>query len=64
MGKFTYGFLVNEAFFSAEAIHDFAWEPQNVRTVLGRASSVGLLVACDAEVKSTAGLNGKRIGDV
>jgi uncharacterized protein len=66
-GKVKYGFLANEAFFSAEGTYDFAteqWGPQDIRIVMGRVASVGFAVAGDAGVKEISDLKGKRIGYV
>ena len=49
-GKVKYGFLANEAYFSAEGTYDFAteqWGPQDIRIVIGRVASVGMAVAAD-----------------
>ena len=62
-GKVRYGFLGNEAFFSAEGSYDFAaeqWGPQNVRIVLGRVASVALATAADANIKTIADMKGPR----
>jgi TRAP transporter TAXI family solute receptor len=66
-GKVKYGFLANEAFFSAEGTFDFAaeqWGPQDIRIILGRVASVGFAVAGDAGVVEMSDLKGKRIGFV
>ncbi len=66
-GKVKYGFLANEAFFSAEGTYDFEteqWGPQDIRIVMGRVASVGFAVAADAGVKEISDLKGKRIGYV
>lgn len=66
-GKVRYGFLGNEAFFSAEGTYDYAseqWGPQNVRIVLGRVASVALATAADANIKTIADMKGKRMGYV
>ena len=66
-GKVRYGFLGNEAFFSAEGTYDFAdeqWGPQNVRIVAGRVASVALATAADAGIKTIADFKGKNIGYV
>jgi len=65
--KVKYGFLGNEAFFSAEGIYDYAaeqWGPQNLRVLLGRVATVGLASANDVGIKTVADLKGKRIGYV
>ncbi|MGY9056777.1 MAG: ABC transporter substrate-binding protein, partial [Alphaproteobacteria bacterium] len=64
-GKVKYGFLGNEAFFSAEGSYDYAaeqWGPQDVRVLLGRVATVGLAAAGDSGIKSIADMKGKRIG--
>lgn len=66
-GKVRYGFLGNEAFFSAEGTYDYAaeqWGPQNVRIVLGRVAGVALATAADANIKTIADMKGKRMGYV
>jgi TRAP transporter TAXI family solute receptor len=66
-GKVKYGFLANEAYFSAEGTYDFAteqWGPQDIRIVMGRVASVGMAVAADTGVKQMSDLRGKRIGFV
>lgn len=66
-GKVKYGFLANEAYFSAEGTYDFAseqWGPQDIRIVMGRVAAVGMAVAADTGVKTMADLRGKRIGFV
>ena len=66
-GKVRYGFLGNEAFFSAEGTYDYEaeqWGPQNVRIVLGRVASVALATAADANIKTIADMKGKRMGYV
>lgn len=66
-GKVKYGFLANEAYFSAEGTYDFAteqWGPQDIRIVIGRVASVGMAVAADTGVKQMSDLRGKRIGFV
>ena len=66
-GKVKYGFLANEAYFSAEGTYDFAseqWGPQNIRIIMGRVAAVGMAVAADTGVKTMADLRGKRIGFV
>jgi hypothetical protein len=66
-GKARYGFLSNETFFAAEGIYEFSdqsWGPQDVRILLGRPATVGIIVAADTGVKTVAGLKGKRVGYV
>jgi uncharacterized protein len=66
-GKVKYGFLANEAYFSAEGTYDFAteqWGPQNIRIVMGRVAAVGMAVAKDTGVTKMSDLKGKRIGFV
>ncbi|MCP1337747.1 TAXI family TRAP transporter solute-binding subunit [Futiania mangrovi] len=66
-GRAAYGWLANEIYFAAEAIHDFAaqeWGPQDLRVMLGRPAGFGLGVAGDAGVKTLADLKGKRIARV
>ncbi len=66
-GKVKYGFLANEAYFSAEGTYDFAteqWGPQDIRIVMGRVAAVGMAVAKDTGVKTMADLRGKRVGFV
>ena len=66
-GRASYGWLANEIYFAAEAIHDFAaqeWGPQDLRVMLGRPAGFGLGVAGDAGVKTLADLKGKRVARV
>lgn len=62
-----YGFLATEAFFAAEGIYDFAgrrWGPQNLRALAGRPSTFGMATAADAEIRSIADMEGKRVAYV
>lgn len=66
-GRADYGFLATEAFFSSEGIYDFAdrrWGPQNLRALAGRPSSFGMPTAKDADIRSIADVEGKRVAYV
>ncbi|MEC5383734.1 TAXI family TRAP transporter solute-binding subunit [Aurantimonas sp. C2-6-R+9] len=66
-GRADYGFLASEAFFSSEGTYDFAnrrWGPQNLRALAGRPSSFGMPTAADANIRSIADLEGKRVAYV
>ncbi|SDI33205.1 TAXI family TRAP transporter solute-binding subunit [Alloyangia pacifica] len=62
-----FGFLSNELFFASEGTEEFAtpdWGPQDVRVMLGRPASVGIIAAADLNATSVADLRGKRVGFV
>lgn len=66
-GKAEFGFLANELFFASEGIYDFAdpsWGPQDVRVILGRPATTGIIAAGDLGAKSVEDLRGKRVGYV
>ncbi|MBE3638789.1 TAXI family TRAP transporter solute-binding subunit [Mangrovicoccus algicola] len=66
-GKADYGFLSNELFFANEGMEEFAapdWGPQEVRVILGRPASVGIIAAADVNAESVEDLRGKRVGFV
>ncbi|OCX58119.1 hypothetical protein BFP70_18825 [Thioclava sp. SK-1] len=62
-----FGFLSNELFFASEGIYEFAssdWGPQDVRVMLGRPASVGIVAAGDLNADTVEDLKGKRVGFV
>ncbi|MFK7889263.1 MAG: TAXI family TRAP transporter solute-binding subunit [Granulosicoccus sp.] len=66
-GRATLGFMGNETYFAAEAMFEFAgreWGPQNLRVLLGRLSSVGLVTGENTEVNSPYDLKATKIGYV
>lgn len=66
-GKAEFGFLSNEIFFASEGIYEFTdpeWGPQDVRIILGRPASVGIIAAGDLGAETVQDLRGKRVGYV
>jgi uncharacterized protein len=66
-GQAAYGYLGNEAFFSAEGTYDFAvrrWGPQDLRALAGRPATFGMPTAADAEIRTIADVEGKRVAYV
>ncbi len=54
-------------YFASEGVVEFAaadWGPQDLRAVLGRPAAVGLAAGGDTDIRSAAGLRGKKIGFV
>ena len=66
-GRASFGFLGNEIHFASEAMFEFAsreWGPQDLRVLLGRSASVGLVTGGDTEIMSPADLAGSKVGFV
>ncbi|CAD5258868.1 MULTISPECIES: TAXI family TRAP transporter solute-binding subunit [Halomonadaceae] len=66
-GRAQFGFLSNEVFFASEGTHEFAdptWGPQEIRVMLGRPASVGLIAAGDLGAEEVEDLRGHRVGFV
>ncbi|MCA0964869.1 TAXI family TRAP transporter solute-binding subunit [Salipiger bermudensis] len=66
-GRAQFGFLSNELFFANEGTEEFAaldWGPQEVRVILGRPASVGIIAAADVGAQGVEDLRGKRVGFV
>lgn len=66
-GRASYGFMGNEIHFAGEATEEFAareWGPQEMRVVLGRPSSVGLVTGGDTDIMAPADLKGRKVGYV
>ncbi|MFS4581784.1 TAXI family TRAP transporter solute-binding subunit [Phaeobacter sp. C3_T13_0] len=66
-GRASYGFMGNEIYFAGEALYEFAareWGPQDLRVLLGRPASVGLVTGGDTEFMTPADLAGAKIGFV
>lgn len=66
-GRASFGFMGNEIHFAGEAMYEFSareWGPQNLRVLLGRPASVGLVSGKDTKIMSPADLAGKKIGYV
>lgn len=66
-GRASYGFMGNEIHFAGEALYEFAareWGPQDLRVLLGRPASVGLVTGGDTEIMAPADLAGAKVGYV
>lgn len=66
-GRASYGFMGNEIHFAGEAMYEFAareWGPQDMRVLLGRPASVGLVAGGDTEIMTPADLKGQKVGYV
>lgn len=59
-----YGWLATETFFAVEGLYDFAAKdqgPQDVRVLLGRPASFGIVVTGESGIKKMEDLKGKRL---
>lgn len=66
-GRASFGFMGNEIHFAGEALYEFAareWGPQNMRVLMGRPSSVGLVTGGDTDITTPADLAGAKVGYV
>ncbi len=66
-GRASFGFMGNEIHFAGEALYEFAareWGPQDMRVLMGRPSSVGLVTGGDTEIMTPADLAGAKVGYV
>jgi TRAP transporter TAXI family solute receptor len=66
-GRASFAFLGNEVHFASEAMFEFAareWGPQDLRVLMGRQASVGLVAGGDSGIESPADLKGAKIGYV
>jgi TRAP transporter TAXI family solute receptor len=66
-GRASYGFLGNEIHFAVEAMYEFGareWGPQDMRVLLGRPASVGLVAGGDTDIRVPADLKGQKVGYV
>jgi len=62
--RVQYGWLANELFFAVEGIYEFAvpdWGPQDMKVLLGRASSFSLAATKVSGITKPEDLKGKRI---
>lgn len=67
VGKVSYGFLGTEAFFSSEALYDFAardWGPQDLRVLLAKPTDTTIVVGGDTDIMKPSDLKGRRMGFV
>ena len=65
--RVSVGFLGSEAYFASEGIYDFAskkWGPQDIRIILGRPNTFGIIVAGNSDIKTIADLKGKKVAYV
>jgi len=65
--RVSVGFLGSEAYFASEGIYDFAskkWGPQDIRIILGRPNTFGIIVAGNSNIKTIADLKGKKVAYV
>ena len=66
-GRADFGFMGNEIHFAGEAMYEFAareWGPQNLRVLLGRPASVGLVAGGDTRIMAPSDLAGAKVGYV
>lgn len=59
-----YGWLATETYFAAEGLYDFAAKdqgPQDVRVLLGRPASFGIVVTGESGIKAMEDLRGKKL---
>ncbi len=63
-GQANTAWLANELFFATRGLYEFAdkaWGPQDMRVVMGRPSTFGLLATKESGIKSIADVKGKRV---
>lgn len=61
--RVPFGWLANEVFFASEGLYEFCtpeWGPQDLRTLAGRPSALGIAVTKTSGIKTAADLKGKR----
>lgn len=66
-GRVQFAFLGSEANFSSEALYEFSgreWGPQDLRVLLGRPATAGVVSATDANIRTAEDLRGKRVAYV